>query len=277
MQESQPYFISFIVVTYNSEKFIKQCFAPFIGSDVAEVVVVDNHSVHLKYLKEYSEQDNFKLIQLEENVGFGRANNIGLKAVSDRSSHVVFLNHDVFLPEGWLEKLIKELDRNSTFGIMSGPLFGYNHEQGRPTNVYDSLGIEQKIYGKWYDRCQGEEVKADLSDVIRPKAICGALMIIRLDLIRANGLYHEIFDPNYFMYKEDIDLSIRIKRMGYDLIIIRELWAYHCRGWKKDRKSIDKKWKIMSAKNELYMNKKYRSIYSIYSLIKLLYVWLLER
>ena len=71
------------------------------------------------------------------------------------------------------------------------------------------------------------------------------------------------------MYKEDIDLSLRIKSFGYGVFYASDLVAYHHRGW-KGRHHMSKWKKIMSAKNELEINKNRGWVKSVYSKAKLI-------
>ena len=71
------------------------------------------------------------------------------------------------------------------------------------------------------------------------------------------------------MYKEDIDLSLRMKSFGYGVLYVSHLVAYHHRGW-KSRRDMPKWSKIMSARNELEINKNRGWIKFVYSRAKLL-------
>ncbi|SHJ99285.1 Glycosyltransferase, GT2 family [Reichenbachiella agariperforans] len=268
-------FISIIIVTYNSERFLAKCLKPLRGVPDVEVIVVDNNSTDKKYL-ESEDNDNIRILYLKDNLGFGRANNLGLNEKSTCATHIVFLNHDVFLRDEWLYVLKQKLMSDVNFGILSGPLLGYDIEQLRATGKYDSLGLGKTVYGKWFDIGQGETIENRVKKDIKVAGVCGALMVMKMSLVDDLKNDDELFDSNYFMYKEDIDLSIRVTNLGLDHLIEDKLWAYHCRGWNKDRKTVDKKWKIMSAKNELYMNYKFKNITVFYSLIKLIYVFSFE-
>ena len=70
------------------------------------------------------------------------------------------------------------------------------------------------------------------------------------------------------MYKEDIDLSLRMKSFGYGVFYVSNLVAYHHRGW-KSRSDMPKWRKIMSARNELEINKNRGWIKSVYSRAKI--------
>ncbi|MCY1354887.1 hypothetical protein D9M69_412840 [compost metagenome] len=79
------------------------------------------------------------------------------------------------------------------------------------------------------------------------------------------------------MYKEDIELSLRLKRNGYSLFIDYSDFAYHCRGWNTDRSKTPKWAKWLSARNDLYLASKYKIRALPFALSKLAWVALIER
>lgn len=85
-----------------------------------------------------------------------------------------------------------------------------------------------------------------------------------------------IFDPSFYMYKEDIDLSLRLRRKGWSLMYVPSLVAYHCRGWKKERKDVPKAYRLLSARNEMRLYARSGSPYVIYSALKYAAVKLLN-
>jgi N-acetylglucosaminyl-diphospho-decaprenol L-rhamnosyltransferase len=262
-----------IIVTYNSELFLDNCLRE-IDTDKVDVTVVDNNSKDKSYLK----RDDINVILLSNNYGFAKANNIGLKEKYNGHKYVCFLNPDVFVSKNTIEYSVDFMENHPEVGIYSGQLEGFDITTNSPTKLIDSRGIYQSWYGKWYDKDQGEKIKVTGSSLnhYNPTAICGAFMFCRslvlFQLIRADT---QLFDESFFMYKEDIDLSLRVKKKGFKLILDPSLRIYHCRGW-KSRPKMSKISKIMSAKNEIKLNFRFKPHYLPYSLLKYLYVKILE-
>jgi GT2 family glycosyltransferase len=101
-------------------------------------------------------------------------------------------------------------------------------------------------------------------------AICGAVFFTRkcaLEEVMIKG--NEVFDSSFYMYKEDIDLSLRLKKKGWGLYFVPDLVCYHCRGWSRDRKDMPRRFRLCSAKNEMTIQWKRRNpIALFYSLGK---------
>lgn len=267
--------VSIIIVTHNSELFMENLLKNIDYN--CDVIIVDSGSTSTDYLYKVKKEYCFRLIELE-NVGFAKANNIGYRTVDDSTDFVVFVNPDLFLSKGWLQHAIDFMSQsdNQDVAVFSSALERYDINSNCSQGVYDSLGIGRKIF--WYDIGQGESIKAYDSkrSIVEREAICGALMFCRkksLDEVSVGG---EVFWEKLFMYKEDIELSLRLRKKKYRLCIDVNSVNFHCRGW-KDRKTVPKWAKLISARNDLLISWKY----NLYSLpvffIKYLYVKLIEK
>ncbi len=94
-------------------------------------------------------------------------------------------------------------------------------------------------------------------------------MLCRLEALRETELAPStVMDPTFFMYKEDIELSLRLQKQGWKLLFNPKLVAYHCRGWQKQRSQVPRPLKILSAKNEVRLHYRLKSPYLLYSLLK---------
>lgn len=265
--------VSIIIVTYNSQKHIgkaveclqKQTHLP------QQVILVDTGSNDLSYLEPYRHLPGYQLIQAEKNSGFCRGNNVGMRAVDPSIPYVLFLNPDAFLTPRFLEEAVAFMAQQPSCGALTGTLLGYDIDENSPTGKYDTTGIFQKWYGHWYDRDQGNSYEPGrwTSPETIP-AICGALFFARrkaLDSALVGD--QEVFDSSFYMYKEDIDLSLRLRKKGWQLFFVPALLAYHCRGWNPDRSKMARKMRLSSAWNELRIHtRQVQPIPTAYSLAK---------
>jgi N-acetylglucosaminyl-diphospho-decaprenol L-rhamnosyltransferase len=274
--------VAVIVVTFNSELVLRRCIESILTqSRVPEaVIVVDNCSADQSYLEFLSDIANCRVIRLSENEGFCRGNNRGYACLSG-TEYVLFLNPDAFLARTFIEDAVATMEdpANSRVGALSGVLLGYDVVADRPTGKLDSSGIFQTWYGKWYDRGQGAMYPTGFQQsyaVESVPALCGALMFCRrsaLEEVMLRGT--EVFDGTFFMYKEDIDLSLRLKRKGWTMGFCGRLHCYHGRGW-TSRKKMLPFFKYLSARNELRVSLRNHAKGFIYSGLKFLYVCIVE-
>lgn len=228
--------VSIVVVTHNSKHVLAKCVEKLTAwAGDANIVVVDSASIDIEYLKDVNLlYPNIRVICQDSNVGFCRGNNIGYQATKCfGSDFVLFLNPDAFITPDLLLQLIARMNHHDWGDVAACTprLMGYSIKDDAPTGRIDSAGIDMYFYGKFFDRGQGSDDVSVYSTSGEVPAICGAFMLCRrsvLDAISPNG---EVFDERLYMYKEDIDLSLRLRSAGGRLMYCGDLVAYHCRGW----------------------------------------------
>lgn len=270
--------ISVIIVTHNSQVYINNLLSSiFSCGDNFQVVLVDSGSSCKNYLFEAKEKYNIDVL-LEENVGFAKANNIGYRYINQDAKFVAFINPDLFIKNGWLRYAADFMSRseNNNVAVFSSALERFDINKQMPLGVYDSLGIDKNFF--WYDIAQGKQVNKtrDKSYIVERKAICGALMFCRKSALDKASPDGQIFWEKLFMYKEDIELSLRLNSLGFRLLVDLNTINYHCRGW-KDRKEIQKWAKVISARNDILVALRYKSIGILLFLVKYFYVRFIER
>ncbi len=258
-----------IIVTHNSESYLPICLRALHEQTVKlnQIIVIDSGSSDMNYL--FTEYNIFLNIQ-KSNVGFCKGNNIGYSYINPGTDYILFLNPDAFLSKDFIERAMDKMEEPSSanVGALSGQLLGYDIARHAPTGLVDTTGIFSTWYGRWYDRGQGKPNGHYTDDESIP-ALCGALMFCRkkaLDSILLGN--DEVMDPEFFMYKEDIDLSLRLRKKGWKLLFCPALTSYHCRGWQHDRSKVPLHLRLLSAKNEMRLYRRMKSPKYFYSLFK---------
>jgi N-acetylglucosaminyl-diphospho-decaprenol L-rhamnosyltransferase len=241
---------------------------------------VDNCSSDPSYLDEAAVIPGIQVLRLPSNEGFCGGNNCGY-ASSGGYDYILFLNPDAFLSKSFIEDALRIMEnpKNAGFAALTGTLLGFDVSRGCPTGEIDSTGIFQSWYGKWYDRGQGAKYSESLAvspNLEEVPALCGALMLCRRHaleqvLIRST----EVFDRTFFMYKEDIDLSLRLRRKGWKLGYSSDLRCFHGRGW-AGRGNMSHRSRYLSARNELRVCLRNRTRGVLYSVLKFAYVCFVE-
>lgn len=264
--------IAVIIVTHNSEKFIKKAWECLeLQTKKPDLtLVVDSGSFDKSYLAFLNNQPSVKLLFAGNDIGFCKGNNIGFKEIPEEYDYVMLLNPDAFLTPRFIEDAVHFMENQSQCAGLTGQLLGFDIEKNAPTGRYDSTGIIRRFFGAWRDRDQGvlvEERSYSLPEEVI--ALCGALMFLRMKSVKEVLLKGSLFDDSFFMYKEDIDLCLRLRKKGWNLIFNPLLTAFHCRGWNPDRQKMPKAFRLLSAKNELKIHLKMRSpIGMVYSSCK---------
>ena len=211
--------LAVVIVNYKVKHYLAQClhsvFKALDGIDGA-VYVVDNASCDesVAYLRELYPQVHF--VENEENIGFARANNLAIRMTD--SEYVMLLNPDTFINEQLISDCINLLDSDATIGatgvrmLNQDGTFAFESRRGIPTPFtafckmvgLNSLFPRSRTFGRYYMRYLDEH-EANPVEVVS-----GACMFIRRSVMKQSGL----FDEDYFMYGEDIDLSFRMLQTG---------------------------------------------------------------
>ena len=269
--------IAVVIVTHNSDQVLSHCLTALEqqSRQPDQVVIIDSGSRDIEYLKRADRSTIKCKVLLESNIGFSAGCNIGWSFSRDYD-FILFLNPDAFLTPDFLELALQymEEDANEKVGMLTGTLLGYDIELDRPTGLVDSTGVMHTWYGQSIDRDQRKPLSV-LEKYRRPNAIpaiCGAVLLARKATLDESAKDNILFDPGYFMYKEDIDLSWKAVRAGWTLIHHPGLTVYHCRGW-KGRHAVSRKMRMLSARNDVKLFVRFRSPYLLYALVKYGLVW----
>ncbi len=218
-----------VIVNWNSGPQLAACLRSIAvhGGAVASVVVVDNGSQDGSDRVE-AEDLPLELVRTGENLGFGRACNLGAKHGS--APFILFLNPDAELrPDtlgealGWLHN--PEHARTGALGVRLVDEDGHVHRHcarfpGWRSFVGQSLGLTT-ILRRWFPPIP--MLDFDHATTARVDHVMGAFFLIRRGLFETLGG----FDEDYFVYLEDLDLSRRIHRAGFDIQYLAEATAYH--------------------------------------------------
>jgi N-acetylglucosaminyl-diphospho-decaprenol L-rhamnosyltransferase len=203
---------SIIIVNYNTEELLLQCIASLQAqqSFIREIIVVDNASVDHSVVMVRERFPFVHLVALQENIGFGRANNLAFEKCS--GEWLFLLNPDTYLLPNCLEATHRYMVAHPEIG-MAG------------TAVYDAKQMLQPTVN---DEYPGTHYSGKLfSDLPGSIAwLLGASLVLR----RAIMKHVQGFDPDYFLYGEDIDLCLRIRKAGWALGYMPEARIVHLEG-----------------------------------------------
>lgn len=267
--------LSIIIVTHNSANVIARCIEGIDRQLAAskQVIIVDSGSDETSYLEPYTRKKGYE-VHCRENIGFSAANNFGLRCLLEEPEYILFINPDTFLLPGSVQAAVSILAARKDAAVLAGRLKGYDLKSDRETGLLDSTGIFRTWYGRWYDRGQGQADVDNFRQEEQVPAVCGAFMFCRFESLQSH--LPELFDESFFMYKEDIDLCLRLRKQGWTLIYSPAVEAYHARGWAKNRSEMSYPSKFLAARNEVKLASKHRSPYLLWALGKYLLVRLLR-
>lgn len=234
--------VSIIIVNYHSADMVIDCINSVwekTKSASVEIIVVDNASGDgsADTLRR-AFGDRITLIESPENLGFGRANNLGAKQAA--GEYLFLLNPDTILVNDAIDVLKGYLDDHPACGVAGGNLF-FPDLSPAPSfcRRFDDLQLEKQraswtalVGGKIREKLlRGGKAKplAEFNHTDTPEKVA---YIFGADMMLKRSLYEAVggFDPDFFMYGEEQELTWRITARGYEVVCVSQARIIHLEG-----------------------------------------------
>lgn len=284
--------ISFIVVNYKSFQYLNSCLNSILNKVEGfnfEVIIVNNDEIKIDNFKNIKENHlerimfdydsaekikniksnkKIKIIEINKNIGFGSANNIG--ASISAGKYICFINPDTEIYSNNIKNLILEFKSDPSIGIIG------------PKIIQDSELKKEEIVQEW-----SVGVDLDIIELFRSKMgisrsrnfwkskkkvevdwITGASMFIKkTTFLRVGG-----FDEEFFLYYEDLDLCKKVRKLGEKIIYYPDFKIIHLGGKSNNNKYSQK---IEYFKSQDYYYKKWftKKSYFLLRFLRFFYIW----
>jgi GT2 family glycosyltransferase len=219
-----PLPVAVVIVSWNCAGFLEDCLNSLRGLSrpPREIVVVDNGSRDGSPDVVRQGFPEARLIEAGQNLGFCRANNLGIGET--RAPLVLVLNPDTRLRPDFLEELLPAFDDRQV-GIAAGKLLRFDEQ------TLDSCGQSLARSRQPLDRGYGEADRGQFESDAEVFGACGAAVLYRramLESIADPG--GACFDETFFAFYEDLDLAWRARRAGWKAVYRHRAVGFHARG-----------------------------------------------
>ncbi|HMT00092.1 MAG TPA: glycosyltransferase [Saprospiraceae bacterium] len=272
--------LSIVIVNYNVRHFLTNCLDSIekskkMGFQV-ETIVVDNASIDGSISAIHASFPEVILIENKTNVGFGKANNQGFSVASGQ--YILALNPDTILQEDTLSRCWQFMESNRDCGVLGVKMVDGSgtylpeSKRGRPGlwNAFCKFSGLTALFpkSKWMSGYYLGHLDEDQLQEV--DVLCGAFMFFRSEaLLPCKG-----FDEDFFMYGEDIDLSVRIKKAGWKVVYLPDTRIIHFKG-ESSKKASFNYIKHFYQSMSIYVGKHYTGWYGgAFRLLIRLAIWL---
>ncbi|MEM5564260.1 glycosyltransferase family 2 protein [Psychroserpens sp. AS72] len=221
--------ISIIIINFNSSNYTINCIESIYKytKDVNyEIIVVDNNSSYedIETLSAFLEGKPITFLKSKVNLGFGGGNHFGYQFA--KGNHYAFINNDAELTENSLLKLLNYSNKNKKAGVIGlhqvnkdNERFKYSYRQFIDLKYHL---FKQKKPQKYYSK----KTNSDLTSPFEVDIVSGAFMFFKKEAYEVAGG----FDPNIFLFYEEMDICLRLKDKGYQTIFYPESTFIHYMG-----------------------------------------------
>jgi GT2 family glycosyltransferase len=233
--------VAVVTVTHQSADLIERCVASV--AKAAQVIVIDNASDDGTPVVVRRAAGKAQVIESPVNRGFGTGCNQGFEKIE--VEFALLMGPDSTIDGTSLTALVDAADRWPDAGLLGPAIIAPDGhvELSHDLDLFERIGAGKRLDGGLVP--EGPLCAGHLS---------GAILLVRMSALRKVGG----FDPNIFLYYEDDDLCIRMRRAGYTLILVPEARATHIGGG-SSRSSLGIHWRKFwhMAWSRLYIEAKY--------------------
>jgi O-antigen biosynthesis protein len=264
--------LSIIIVSYNVKDFLRGAIASVrrsltAGALEGEIIVVDNDSTDGSATMLRAEFPEVHLYALNENLGFGRANNLALH--SAKGEYLLLLNPDTIVGEETLRTMVDFMRAHPEAGLAGCKLlngdgsFQLSCRRGFPTpwasftKLFGLAGLFPS--SKLFARYNLTYLPVDATYEV--DALGGAFMMLSRQAYEATNA----FDESFFMYGEDLDLCYRAKQAGFKIFYVHSTATVHFKG-ESTRRSALNEVKVFYEAMHVFVKKHYRASF-VFSLL----------
>lgn len=216
--ESTSVLISVIVLNYNGKRYLDDCLGSLASQTYSdfEVIIVDNGSTDGSHEYIKAQYPWAKVVRNEKNLGFAGGTNSGIMAA--KGEFVLTFNNDARADSRLLEYLHKPM-ADSKVGVCAAKML---LDDGR----INSAGICLSRSGAAWDRGMFEPDNGQYDAQEEVFGACAGAALYRKEMLDEIGL----FDEDFFLYMEDVDLAFRARLAGWNCIYVPEAKVFHHHG-----------------------------------------------
>lgn len=238
--------LSIIIVTWNTSKITQKCIETinkFLKN--VEIIVVDNGSTD-DTVAAISKIKNVKIIKNKSNLGFSKANNIGLQHAT--SKYIVFMNSDIELIDDSFNQIFSYLQIHPEIGII-GPKF-LNPDLSPQASVFPKQSALNAFKEFWLNI--PNSYSKYIPDTKQPTsvwAISGGCIIVKKDFFVSIGAWNE----KYFFYFEDMDLCRTVHKKNKTVVFYPQCQVIHRHGASGSHlANSENQWKRLIPSSKIY-------------------------
>lgn len=260
--------VAIILVNWNGLKVTQQCIQSLnaVTFSSHQVIVVDNASEDHSAEILANDFPDIVLLKSDTNLGFTGGNNLGFRYALEKGyKYILMLNNDTIVEPDFLNHLVLYMESHPNTGAIQ-PRIHFEHDRSL---IWNGGSYHAAWPGFFYTPGVHRKPIEKHLQLKQVDWITGCAFLVRADILRKTGLLAE----NMFMYSEDVDLSMRIKALGYTLAYHPQSVIYHIAGMSNKSQVKGKEGFVhplvhyYNQRNRIWVLKKYTPLYAFPTVI----------
>ena len=218
--------VAVIIVNWNGKHLLEECLNSIENQDYDNfsVIFVDNGSKDgsVEFVRENF--SNTDIIELKENTGFAKGNNIGMHKAFDDSEveYIAILNNDAMVEKDWLTEMIKAIKQGEKVGSVVPKIKKYYKR-----DIIDSIGNAIHLDGGGVSNHINKIDNGQFDNIGELFGPSGCAALYSKKMLKDVQIDDDFFDDDFFAYFEDIDLNWRAKLRGWKTLFAPNAVVYH--------------------------------------------------
>ncbi len=227
--------LSIIIVNFNAGAFLRKCIASIYAETTEtsfEIWVVDNNSRDDSVAMVKRDFPAVHLIENAQNVGFARANNQAIAQCA--GDYILLLNPDTVLLSAALDKMVRFMDENPRVGVAGCKVLNPDGSLQlacrrmipTPSVAFFRMTGLSRLFPRSTVMARYNLTYLDENEVNEVDAVSGAFLMVRREVLATVGG----LDDNFFLYGEELDFCLRVKRAGLTVMYYPNAQIIHYKG-----------------------------------------------
>ena len=255
--------VSVVIINWNTKDLVIECIRSIrehTHTTKLEIIIVDNGSTDGTQLAIHKKFPGVKFIQNNENLGFAKANNIGMRIAVGK--FICLVNSDVEIRGECIDRMYNYLEDMRDIGMLGPKTFYPNGEIQHTCKQFPSIWTsfcEAIGLHNYFKKCKfmspEEMTFFGYDETHEVDVVSGSFMMVKRETIDRVGL----FDENFFFYSEDVDWCRRIWKAGWKVVFYHEAEIIHHEGGSSKTDRAKYSIQLLNAKLQ-YWSKYYGSV-----------------
>ena len=259
--------IAVILVNWKKYNLTSKCIDSLNKSNYKnfKIILVDNEYSKKSLIDLRNKHKELIVFKEKNNLGFAGGNNIGIRyALENDYDYIMLLNNDTEVKENFILPLVERIEKDHFLGAVQPLILNFSNK----SIIWNAGGKLNKFLGLTSTRLNNNKLNSSIVFDDYTDWISGCCILIKSEILTKVGL----LDEKFFNYYEDVDWSLRMKNLGYDLGFVKESIIYHhgsssSKNKKTKEGVISSKIHYFNIRNHILLLKKHKNLFNFFGIV----------